>query len=209
VGFLFVGFLFLVCGFGSVGRSTSVFGFQFSVFGFRFSVFVFGFGCAGGGPLFPVRVALLFSPLLRWVEWDVLGARRRRRRSSSSSSRERARETFRKRERDRERPDEKNTSGFVLLRETKNPPPLRRQTTTAGSRRRKKKGPPSDKKQNKTKTNRALLLKAEEDWVRATCDAILAHKPDVVLTEKGLSDLVRFFVCLFFRILFFLPRLGF
>ena len=35
------------------------------------------------------------------------------------------------------------------------------------------------------------LLKAEEDWIKATVDAILEHKPDVVLTEKGISDLAQ------------------
>jgi len=35
------------------------------------------------------------------------------------------------------------------------------------------------------------LLKAEEDWIKATVDSILVHKPDVVLTEKGISDLAQ------------------
>ena len=42
--------------------------------------------------------------------------------------------------------------------------------------------------------NRAALLKAEEEWVAATCAAIAAHKPDLVITEKGLSDLAAHFL---------------
>jgi len=35
------------------------------------------------------------------------------------------------------------------------------------------------------------LLKAEEDWIKATVDDILKLKPDVVMTEKGVSDLAQ------------------
>jgi len=35
------------------------------------------------------------------------------------------------------------------------------------------------------------LLKAEEEWVKKTCDYIIALKPDLVITEKGISDLVQ------------------
>jgi len=38
-----------------------------------------------------------------------------------------------------------------------------------------------------------LLLRQEEDWIKATVDAILVHKPDLVITEKGLSDLAQHF----------------
>lgn len=38
------------------------------------------------------------------------------------------------------------------------------------------------------------LLKAEEDAVQRMCDAIIAFKPDVVVTEKGLSDLAAHFL---------------
>jgi len=31
------------------------------------------------------------------------------------------------------------------------------------------------------------LLKAEEEWVKKTCDYIIALKPDLVITEKGIS----------------------
>jgi T-complex protein 1 subunit gamma len=37
------------------------------------------------------------------------------------------------------------------------------------------------------------LLKAEEDWIKATVDEILAVKPDIVITEKGISDLAQHF----------------
>jgi len=40
----------------------------------------------------------------------------------------------------------------------------------------------------------AALLKMEEEWTRRTCDEILKHKPDVVITEKGLSDLAAHFL---------------
>mmetsp|Transcript_35197 Transcript_35197/g.99641 ORF Transcript_35197/g.99641 Transcript_35197/m.99641 type:complete len:340 (+) Transcript_35197:897-1916(+) len=35
----------------------------------------------------------------------------------------------------------------------------------------------------------AALLKMEEDWHQRVCGSIIALKPDVVITEKGLSDL--------------------
>ena len=35
----------------------------------------------------------------------------------------------------------------------------------------------------------ATLLKIEEDWIKETCEKIAAFKPDVVVTEKGCSDL--------------------
>ena len=41
---------------------------------------------------------------------------------------------------------------------------------------------------------RAALLKAEEEWVASTCATIAAHKPDLVVTEKGLSDLAAHFL---------------
>jgi len=37
------------------------------------------------------------------------------------------------------------------------------------------------------------LLKAEEDWIKNTVDEILAVKPDIVITEKGISDLAQHF----------------
>ena len=36
-----------------------------------------------------------------------------------------------------------------------------------------------------------LLLRQEEDWIKATVEQILKFKPDVVITEKGLSDLAQ------------------
>mmetsp|Transcript_58354 Transcript_58354/g.153573 ORF Transcript_58354/g.153573 Transcript_58354/m.153573 type:complete len:593 (+) Transcript_58354:44-1822(+) len=38
------------------------------------------------------------------------------------------------------------------------------------------------------------LLKAEEDWIRHTVDEILQFKPDLILTEKGISDLAQHFL---------------
>eukprot|EP01048_Picozoa_sp_COSAG05_P026946 COSAG05_NODE_7616_length_789_cov_2.005797_1_plen_224_part_10 len=38
-----------------------------------------------------------------------------------------------------------------------------------------------------------LLLRQEEDWIKATVDKILVYKPDLVITEKGLSDLAQHF----------------
>merc|ERR1719183_1581243 len=37
------------------------------------------------------------------------------------------------------------------------------------------------------------LLKAEEEWIKATVDEILTVKPDIVITEKGISDLAQHF----------------
>ena len=34
-----------------------------------------------------------------------------------------------------------------------------------------------------------MLLKMEEDWIKQQCDIICSFKPDVVITEKGVSDL--------------------
>ena len=34
-----------------------------------------------------------------------------------------------------------------------------------------------------------VLLKMEEDWIKQQCDIICSFKPDVVITEKGVSDL--------------------
>eukprot|EP00245_Coleochaete_scutata_P004228 TRINITY_DN1651_c0_g3_i1.p1 TRINITY_DN1651_c0_g3~~TRINITY_DN1651_c0_g3_i1.p1 ORF type:complete len:415 (+),score=101.63 TRINITY_DN1651_c0_g3_i1:112-1356(+) len=40
----------------------------------------------------------------------------------------------------------------------------------------------------------ATLLKMEEDWIEKTCAQIAKFKPDVVITEKGLSDLASHFL---------------
>lgn len=37
------------------------------------------------------------------------------------------------------------------------------------------------------------ILQIEEEQVKAMCEAILAHKPDLVITEKGVSDLAQHF----------------
>ena len=41
---------------------------------------------------------------------------------------------------------------------------------------------------------RAALLKLEEDWIEGVCTTIASFKPDVVVTEKGLSDLAMHFL---------------
>ncbi|KAL3150294.1 T-complex protein 1 subunit gamma [Trebouxia sp. C0010 RCD-2024] len=40
----------------------------------------------------------------------------------------------------------------------------------------------------------ATLLKMEEDYIKEICAEIIKHKPDVVITEKGLSDLAMHFL---------------
>lgn len=40
----------------------------------------------------------------------------------------------------------------------------------------------------------AALLKTEEDWIKGVCDTIASFKPDVVITEKGLSDLAAHYL---------------
>lgn len=41
---------------------------------------------------------------------------------------------------------------------------------------------------------RGKLLKLEEDYIREVCKEITHHRPDVVITEKGLSDLAMHFL---------------
>merc|ERR1712066_168225 len=36
-------------------------------------------------------------------------------------------------------------------------------------------------------------LEAEEAYIKKVCDEIIAHKPDLVITEKGVSDLAQHF----------------
>jgi len=38
------------------------------------------------------------------------------------------------------------------------------------------------------------LLKLEEDYVQQLCQDIIAHKPDIVITEKGVSDLAQHYL---------------
>lgn len=38
------------------------------------------------------------------------------------------------------------------------------------------------------------MLKQEEDYIRNMCKQIIRHKPDLVITEKGLSDLAQHFL---------------
>ena len=44
------------------------------------------------------------------------------------------------------------------------------------------------------RVTRATLLKLEEEAVERQCAEIIRHKPDVVITEKGLSDLAMHFL---------------
>jgi len=39
------------------------------------------------------------------------------------------------------------------------------------------------------------ILRAEEDWIERVCRDIIALKPDLVVTEKGVSDLASHFLC--------------
>lgn len=41
---------------------------------------------------------------------------------------------------------------------------------------------------------RDKLLKIEEEYVEKLCNSIIALKPDLVITEKGLSDLAAHFL---------------
>jgi hypothetical protein len=38
------------------------------------------------------------------------------------------------------------------------------------------------------------ILQMEEEYIRKMCDEILALKPDLVITEKGVSDLAQHFL---------------
>jgi len=38
------------------------------------------------------------------------------------------------------------------------------------------------------------MLRQEEEYIRNMCNEIIAHKPDLVITEKGLSDLAQHFL---------------
>lgn len=40
-----------------------------------------------------------------------------------------------------------------------------------------------------------LLLKQEEEYIARICADIIAHKPDLVITEKGVSDLAQHYLC--------------
>ncbi len=43
-------------------------------------------------------------------------------------------------------------------------------------------------------THRATLLKIEEEWIQQACSTIAEFKPDLVITEKGLSDLATHYL---------------
>lgn len=38
------------------------------------------------------------------------------------------------------------------------------------------------------------MLRLEEEWIQQTCSAIAEFKPDLVITEKGLSDLAMHYL---------------
>ena len=40
----------------------------------------------------------------------------------------------------------------------------------------------------------AQILAMEEAFIKKTCDEIIAFKPDLVITEKGVSDLAQHFL---------------
>ena len=40
----------------------------------------------------------------------------------------------------------------------------------------------------------AKILEQEEAYIKKICDDIIAHKPDLVITEKGVSDLAQHFL---------------
>mmetsp|Transcript_3609 Transcript_3609/g.13790 ORF Transcript_3609/g.13790 Transcript_3609/m.13790 type:complete len:571 (-) Transcript_3609:102-1814(-) len=61
---------------------------------------------------------------------------------------------------------------------------------------------PVEYKKGESMTNTTLsgeedfeqLLKLEEDWIKSVCDDIIKFKPDLVVTEKGLSDLAQYYL---------------
>lgn len=57
-----------------------------------------------------------------------------------------------------------------------------------------KKGESQTNVELSNETDWEAILKAEEDFVKKQCDEILAYKPDVVVTEKGISDLASHFL---------------
>ena len=38
------------------------------------------------------------------------------------------------------------------------------------------------------------ILQMEEEYIKKMCDEIIAFKPDLVITEKGVSDLAQHFL---------------
>lgn len=47
---------------------------------------------------------------------------------------------------------------------------------------------------NPTPHPRATLLRIEEEWIQQACSTIAEFKPDLVITEKGLSDLATHYL---------------
>ena len=52
-----------------------------------------------------------------------------------------------------------------------------------------KKGESQTNLELSSETDWEAILRAEEEYVKKICDEIIAFKPDVVVTEKGLSEL--------------------
>ena len=38
------------------------------------------------------------------------------------------------------------------------------------------------------------ILQMEEEYIKKMCDEVVAYKPDLVITEKGVSDLAQHFL---------------
>ena len=55
-----------------------------------------------------------------------------------------------------------------------------------------KKGENQTDIQLENETDYEAVLKLEEDWVQKTCEEIIAHKPDLIITEKGVSGTYYF-----------------
>ncbi|KAG2393585.1 hypothetical protein C9374_007116 [Naegleria lovaniensis] len=61
---------------------------------------------------------------------------------------------------------------------------------------------PLEYKKGESETNVVLekeedfetLLKMEDEWIKKTCDDIIKFKPDLVITEKGCSDLAQYYL---------------
>lgn len=57
-----------------------------------------------------------------------------------------------------------------------------------------KKGESQTDVQLENESDYEAILRLEEDWIRKVCGEIIAFKPDLVITEKGVSDLAQHFL---------------
>lgn len=57
-----------------------------------------------------------------------------------------------------------------------------------------KKGESQTDVQLENESDYEAMLRLEEDWIRKVCGEIIAFKPDLVITEKGVSDLAQHFL---------------